>query len=94
MLAKLRRFPGRQLVIVHYNSDHEIYFHEWVYNRADINSARVIWARDMGPAKNAELIQYFQNRHAWLVDADDDPPKLKPYPRPDGVHESAASGAG
>jgi len=79
VLEKLESYPGRQLVIVHYNPDHEISFHEWVYNRADINSARVIWARDMGPAKNAELIQYFKDRHAWLVDADDHPPTLLPY---------------
>ena len=79
MLAKLRRYPGRQLVIVHYNPDHEIAFHEWVYNRADIDSAKVVWARDMGPAKNEELINYFKNRHAWLVDADNNPPKLLPY---------------
>ncbi|HUZ47210.1 MAG TPA: hypothetical protein VMW54_11300 [Terriglobia bacterium] len=79
MLAKLRRYPGRQLVIVHYNPDHEISFDEWVYNRADIDSAKVIWARDMGAAKNEELIRYFKNRHAWVVDADDHPPKLLPY---------------
>jgi hypothetical protein len=79
MLARLRHYPGWQLVIVHYNPGHEINFHEWVYNRADINSAKVIWARDMGPAENEELIQYFKKRHAWVVDADDHPPKLLPY---------------
>ena len=84
MLARLRRLPGRQLVIVHYNPDHDIYYHEWVYNRADLESAKVIWARDMGPSKNEELIKYFKDRHAWLVDADDDPPKLTPYPESAG----------
>ncbi len=79
MLQKLRRYPGRQLVIVHYNPDHEISFHEWVYNRAEIDTAKVIWARDMGAAKNEELIRHFKNRHAWVVDADDHPPKLLPY---------------
>jgi hypothetical protein len=78
-LAKLRRYPGRQLVIVHYGPDHDVSFHEWVYNRADLKTAKVIWARDMGPAKNEELITYFKDRHAWLVDADDNPPKLLPY---------------
>ncbi len=77
--AKIRQFPGRQLAIVHYSPHHDILYNEWVYNRADIDSAKVVWARDMGPEKNEELIKFFKNRHVWLVDADDDPPKLLPY---------------
>ena len=50
------------------------------YNRADLNSAKVIWADDMGPAKNQELIDYFKGRRVWLVDADSLSPKLMPYP--------------
>jgi hypothetical protein len=76
---KLRSYPGQHLVIVQYGPQHEINFHEWVYNRAEIDSAKVIWARDMGPAENAELIKYFKNRRAWLVEADDQPPVLLPY---------------
>jgi hypothetical protein len=79
MLRSLRREPGRQLVIVHYNPNHKLPFNEWVYNRADLNSAKVIWADDMGPAQNRELIRYYKNRRVWLVDADDQPPKLEPY---------------
>ena len=79
MLAKLRRYPGRQLVIVHYNPGHEASFEEWVYNRADLDSAKVIWAQDMGPAKNEELIKYFKNRHVWLLEADQKPARLLPY---------------
>ena len=79
VLKKLREYPGRQLAIVRYSPDYDTLFHEWVYNRADIDTAKVIWARDMGPAENEELIKYFKNRCAWLVEADDDPPKLLPY---------------
>ena len=79
MLRSLRREPGGQLVIVHYNPNHQLAFHDWVYNRADLNSAKVIWADDMGPAQNRELIRYYKNRRVWLVDADDQPPKLEPY---------------
>jgi len=88
VLHKLRQMPGRQLVIVRYNPDHDIYFNEWVYNRADLDSAKVIFAHDMGPAKNEELIDYFKGRHVWLVYADDNPPRLEPYPG-----SQAASGA-
>ncbi|MCL5005775.1 MAG: hypothetical protein M1404_04515 [Acidobacteria bacterium] len=78
-LRRLRQYPGRQLAIVHYNKDHDVLSNEWVYNRAELNRAKVIWARDMGPAENEKLIRYFKDRHAWLVDADDNPPKLEPY---------------
>ncbi|MGA2076984.1 MAG: hypothetical protein ABSH52_26130 [Terriglobia bacterium] len=79
-LARLQELPGRQLAIVHYGPDHEICFHEWVYNEADIDRAKVVWARDMGAAKNAELINYFKDRHVWLLEPDEDPPRLSPYP--------------
>ena len=94
VLRKLRRDPGRQLVIVHYGSHHEVFFNEWVYNRADLNSAKVIWARDMGPARNEELIKYFKNRHVWLVDADDHPPRLIPYSAAADQESLAAGGKG
>jgi hypothetical protein len=90
MLRRLSREPGRQLVIVHYNPNHQLAFNEWVYNPADLNSAKIIWADDMGPAKNQELIDYFKGRRVWLVDADDHPPKLTPYP--EGAGEESAAG--
>ena len=88
MLRRLERYPGRQLVIVHYSPDHNVGYNEWVYNRADLNSAKVIWANDMGPAENEKLIHYFNHRHAWLVDADDHPPKIEPYRETHGVSGS------
>jgi hypothetical protein len=78
-LARLQELPGRQLAIVHYAPNHEICFHEWVYNEADIDRANVVWARDMGPAENKELIDYFHDRHVWVVEADETPPKVVPY---------------
>lgn len=57
-------------------------YKEWVYNRADIDAAKVVWAHDMGPDENAELIDHFKDRHVWLVEADEVPPKLSPYPAP------------
>jgi len=79
-LERLSQYPGGQLVIVRYAPDHEICYHEFVYNEADVDRAKVVWARDMGAAKNAELINYFKDRHVWLLEPDQDPPRLSPYP--------------
>lgn len=75
--SQLSQLPGQQLVIVHYKPDHDI-FDEWVYNDAEIDKSKIVWARDMGAAKNAELVKYFSNRRLWILDADARPPKLRP----------------
>jgi hypothetical protein len=54
---------------------------EWVYNAADIDGAKVVWARDMDLRNNAELLRYFHDRQAWSLDADQSPPALKPWVR-------------
>jgi len=79
VMAELRSYPGPQLAIVHYGPRHDIYFHEWVYNAADLDHAKVVLARDMGQAGNQELIDYFKDRRVWLIDADAIPPKIEPY---------------
>jgi hypothetical protein len=79
ILAQLREQPGLHLAIVHYPPQHEI-LEEWVYNDADIDGSRVVWARDMGAAKNQELIDYYKDRHVWLVDVEDRGARLNAYP--------------
>lgn len=81
MEASLERQPGQQLVFVHYAPSHQLGL-DWVYNRADIDAAKVVWARDLGPEKNAELLKYFEGRSAWLVEPDANPPRLSSYPGP------------
>jgi hypothetical protein len=78
ILSQLEHTPGDHLVVVRYRPDHDFILDEWVYNGADIDGSKVIWARDMGP-QNAELVEYFARRHAWLLQPDYDPPKLTPY---------------
>jgi hypothetical protein len=34
---------------------------EYVYNSADIDGQTVIWARDLGPMRNRELIDYYRS---------------------------------
>jgi hypothetical protein len=78
LLKQLENTPGDQLVIVRYGPTHDFILNEWVFNNADINGSKVIWARDMGP-ENAELLQYFKSRKVWLVEPDYNPPRLSPY---------------
>jgi hypothetical protein len=77
--AELNSLADRQLVLVRYRTDHESLGVEWVYNGADIDGSKVVWARDMGTSENQELIQYYPDRHVWLVEPDEAPPKLSPY---------------
>jgi hypothetical protein len=74
----LERNPGQQVVIVRYGPHHELQA-EWVYNDADINQAKIIWARDMGSVANLELLNHYKGRHAWLLEADAHPPTVIPY---------------
>jgi hypothetical protein len=81
LLAQLNQQQSQHVVIVRYGLQHFV-DHEWVYNEAEIDRAKVIWARDMNPARNCKLIEYFKDRRIWLleVDMDEPGPKLKPYP--------------
>ncbi|HMH00095.1 MAG TPA: hypothetical protein VK555_01715 [Terriglobales bacterium] len=78
VVRELQHSPGEHLVIVHYGPRHDVDW-EWVYNAADIDHAKVVWARDMGDEQNQELLRYFAARKIWLLNGDDSPPKLSPY---------------
>ena len=72
---RLQATPGRHLVLVYYSADHDPTI-EWVYNRADIDGSKVVWARSLGPQKDAELLRYFKDRCVWTIDADALRPQL------------------
>jgi hypothetical protein len=80
---QLEDLPGKHLLMVRYSEDHNIH-DEWVYNGADIDGQRVVWARELTPEQNTKLFAYYQDRDVWLVEPDTDNTEIKPYtPPPD-----------
>ena len=41
--------------------------------------AKVIWAREIGPQADRELLDHFKDRSVWLFEADKLPRHLKSY---------------
>jgi hypothetical protein len=81
VMKRLLAAPGKHLIMVRYSDDHNIH-DEWVYNRADIDGSKVIWARELEKAQNVKLFGYFKDRQIWLVEPDTDNTELKPYTAP------------
>jgi len=79
ILAQLRQTQERHLVVVRYRPPSSSHW-QWVFNGADIDGAQVVWAREMDPARNRTLLEYFKDRRVWLLEADAEPPRLAPYP--------------
>jgi hypothetical protein len=82
ILAQLKAEKASHLVIMRYGPSHSPH-QEWVFNAADIDGSKVVWAREMDRIQNQRLLEYFKDRQVWLIEIDDDriPPKLVPYPR-------------
>jgi hypothetical protein len=79
---ELEKIPGQLLVFVHYSYPQHPFQDEWVYNRADIDSARIVWARDLGREEDEKLLQYYPNRKPLLLEPDARRPQLSGYPQP------------
>jgi hypothetical protein len=75
---QIAHFPGKLLVFVRYWPQH-IFQEEWVFNGADVDSSRIVWARDLGAAEDQKLLQYYRDRTAWLLEPDARPPRLSAY---------------
>jgi hypothetical protein len=67
--AQLQREPGGHLIVCRYSKDHAPY-QEYVYNRADIDAAKIVWARELSPQENQRLFNYFRDRTIWLFQPD------------------------
>jgi len=76
---KLSHTPGKHLVIVHYPPDYNVH-DDWVFNGAEIDGAKILWARETNPQQNEKLFAYFKDRQIWLVAPEEDNTELIPYP--------------
>ncbi len=79
--AVIAQLGNHDLVLVRYASNHPL-GEEWVYNRADIDASKIVWAREMSPAEDAPFIAYFHDRRIWLLEPDVSPRKLTPISQP------------
>jgi len=79
-MGMVMKEAGRHLILVRYSAHRPDKSDECVYNGADIDGSRIVWARDMGEAKNKELLDYYHgSRKVWLYQPDNDPTKVVPY---------------
>ncbi len=76
----LRAQPGRQLCLVRYASRDPGPDQDWLYNRADLSDARIVWGRSLSNASDRALIAAFPGRHVWLLQPNRiDAGELTPY---------------
>jgi hypothetical protein len=78
VLAQLKHTPGMHLVLVQYGKTSRSR-NQWVYNDADVDASQVVWAWDMGAARNRELLDYFKDRRVWSIDPDHETSDIAPY---------------
>ncbi len=76
--SRLEQLPGKQLVIVRYGPQRNC-LDQWVYNSADIDKSKVIWARQMDAANDLDLMHHYKDRKVWLVRMDTEPATVAPY---------------
>jgi hypothetical protein len=75
--AALNNQPGQHLVLVNFLNGHAIDT-DVVFNGADFPSEKILWARKMWPAKDAELCTAFPGRQFWDLETNDETVSLKP----------------
>ena len=83
LVTHLKRQAGRHVILVRPGSTYYLYPHfTWVYNRADIDASKVVWAWDLDKEHNRELCRYYKGHNIWLLDVGREitgPENLNPY---------------
>jgi len=66
----------------------------WFTHAADIDKSKVVWPRELETRNSLDLLRYFQNRRAWLVEPDSIRQRSRPIsvgrpkqaPKPTKIH--------
>jgi hypothetical protein len=74
LTQQLEESPGRDLVVIRYSVPAT---DQWVYNTANIDSAEIVWAREISDEAREELIRHFSGRKIWLLDTNAEALKLE-----------------
>jgi hypothetical protein len=77
ILSKLEQMPGKHLVFVRYGPTHTP-DEEWVYNSADIDHSKIVWANSIDARSDMALRGYCRDRQVWVVEPDKDPTGFLP----------------
>jgi uncharacterized protein (TIGR03437 family) len=78
VLRQLAAAGGKHLILVRYSPHHEFHYGV-VFNDADIDHSRVIWARALDEASNKALANYYHDRSVWFFNPDESPVTLVPF---------------
>ncbi len=80
LLARLINTNDSHLIVIKYGPNHSS-LNEWIYNEADIDGSKVVWARAMDPKEDCNVVRYFRERKIWSleIDNDEEPIQLKPF---------------
>ena len=79
-MSEAMKYGGPQLIFVRHAPNYVESNDECVYNSADIDASKIVWARDMGEVKNQKLMAYYKHaRKTWLYQPDISPAILTPY---------------
>jgi hypothetical protein len=79
LIRRLSEMDGDHLVIVRYPYPEWRLGYEWVYNGADIDSQKIVFAHDLGMKENQEILDYYPSRRKWLLTFEGDRLQISPY---------------
>ncbi len=82
IITRLEKDPERHLILVRYRPGRN-WYEEWVYNDADLENAKILWARWHESPRLPEFLSRHRDRVVWLLEADLPGYPLERYPPPD-----------
>jgi hypothetical protein len=76
LISKLKQGNDKYLILVKYLPNRKAY-NEWIFNEADLENAKVIWARSMTPERDCQLAKYYSDRKIRVIEIGDRPNPIK-----------------